>query len=122
MAHLNDFNISFLNAYCLTFPVFLKPPVGGEPGARSLPSLLAALIVYYYFYYIFLCHCHSVTLWSFCNQNKVLVCVNIPGNKADSDLFLLLIHIIRVRTVMKNLEKSWNFKTEISRPGKVLEK
>ncbi len=28
----------------------------------------------------------------------------------------------RVRTVMKNLEKSWNFKTTISRPGKVLEK
>ncbi len=28
----------------------------------------------------------------------------------------------RVRTVMKNLEKSWNFKTAISRPGKVLEK
>jgi len=24
--------------------VFLKPPVGSEPGARSLPSLLAALI------------------------------------------------------------------------------
>ncbi len=29
---------------------------------------------------------------------------------------------LRVRTVMKNLEKSWNFKTAISRPGKVLEK
>ncbi len=28
----------------------------------------------------------------------------------------------RVRTVMENLEKSWNFKTTISRPGKVLEK
>ena len=28
----------------------------------------------------------------------------------------------RVRTVMKNLEKSWNFKMVISRPGKVLEK
>ncbi len=30
--------------------------------------------------------------------------------------------IYRVRTVMKNLEKSWNFKTTISRSGKVLEK
>ncbi len=30
--------------------------------------------------------------------------------------------IYRVRTVMKNLEKSWNFKTAFSRPGKVLEK
>ncbi len=30
--------------------------------------------------------------------------------------------IFRVRTVMKNLEKSWNFKTAFSRPGKVLEK
>ena len=29
---------------------------------------------------------------------------------------------LRVRTVMKNLEKSWNFKMVISRPGKVLEK
>jgi len=28
----------------------------------------------------------------------------------------------RVRTVMENLEKSWNFKMVISRPGKVLEK
>ena len=27
-----------------------------------------------------------------------------------------------IRTVMKNLEKSWNFKMVISRPGKVLEK
>ncbi len=35
---------TFLNVYCSPFPVFLKPPVGGEPGARSLPSLLAALI------------------------------------------------------------------------------
>jgi hypothetical protein len=30
--------------------------------------------------------------------------------------------LYRVRTVMKNLEKSWNFKMVISRPGKVLEK
>ncbi len=30
--------------------------------------------------------------------------------------------LYRVRTVMKNLEKSWNFKTAFSRPGKVLEK
>jgi len=29
---------------------------------------------------------------------------------------------IRVRTVMENLEKSWNFKMVISRPGKVMEK
>ncbi len=36
---------AILNAYCSPFPVFLKPPVGGEPGARSLPSLLAALII-----------------------------------------------------------------------------
>jgi len=30
--------------------------------------------------------------------------------------------INRVRTVMENLEKSWNFKMDFSRPGKVLEK
>jgi len=30
--------------------------------------------------------------------------------------------IYRVRTVMENLEKSWNFQMVISRPGKVLEK
>ncbi len=36
---------TFLNVYCSPFPVFLKPPVGGEPGARSLPSLLATLII-----------------------------------------------------------------------------
>ncbi len=35
---------TFLNVYCSPFPVFLKPPVGGELGVRSLPSLLAALI------------------------------------------------------------------------------
>ncbi len=35
---------TFLNAYCSSFPVFLKPPVGGVSRARSLPSLLAALI------------------------------------------------------------------------------
>ncbi len=35
---------TFLNAYCSPFPVFLKPAVSGELGARSLPSLLAALI------------------------------------------------------------------------------
>jgi len=28
----------------------------------------------------------------------------------------------RIRTVMENLEKSWNFKMVISRPGKVMEK
>jgi len=28
----------------------------------------------------------------------------------------------RVRTVMENLEKSWNFKMVISRPGKVMGK
>ncbi|TNN23618.1 Partitioning defective 3 B [Liparis tanakae] len=28
----------------------------------------------------------------------------------------------RARTVMENLEKSWNFKMVISRPGKVMEK
>ncbi len=33
-----------------------------------------------------------------------------------------VLDIYRVRTVMKNLEKSWNFKTAFSRPGKVLEK
>ncbi len=45
-AHINDYDIPlylFLNAYCSPFPVFLKPPVGGGR-ARSLPSLLAALI------------------------------------------------------------------------------
>lgn len=28
---------------------------------------------------------------------------------------------VRVRTVMKNLEKLWNLKIQISRPGKVME-
>ncbi len=31
------------------------------------------------------CCCHSVALWSFCHYNKVLLCVNIPNNKAHSD-------------------------------------
>ncbi len=33
-----------------------------------------------------------------------------------------IINIYRVRMVIKNLEKSLNFKTAFSRPGKVLEK
>ncbi len=36
---------SSLNAYCSPFPVFLKPPLAVSPGARSLSSLLAALII-----------------------------------------------------------------------------
>jgi len=44
-----------------------------------------------------------------------------------SDLYRLLYSCvtgtnIRARTLMENLEKSWNFKMVISRPGKVLEK
>jgi len=35
---------------------------------------------------------------------------------------LLSIAYIRVRTVMENLEKSWNFKMVIYRPGEVTEK
>jgi len=30
--------------------------------------------------------------------------------------------LLSVRTVMENLENSWNFKKVISRPGKVMEK
>ncbi len=38
----------------------------------------------------FCCLCPvSVTLWSFCHYNTFLVCVNIPGNKAHSDLILI---------------------------------
>ncbi len=49
-------------------------------------------IIYFEYLYIIIfiicvlsCRCHSVALWSFCLQNKFLVCANIPGNKADSD-------------------------------------
>ncbi len=42
-------------------------------------------------------------------------------NKHSQTHTLTHITYTRVRTVMKNLEKSWNFKTAISRPGKVLE-
>jgi len=40
-----------------------------------------------------------------------------PGRRQISDL-----PFVGVRTVMENLEKSWNFKMVISRPGKVMEK
>ncbi len=56
------------------------------------------LFIYCYFIYLFffnpsfyyLCFFGSVTVillhcGSFCHKNKFLVCVNIPGNKADSD-------------------------------------
>ncbi len=39
------------------------------------------------------CHCHSVALWSFCHQNKFFVCVNIPGNKANSDSDFIYLYI-----------------------------
>ncbi len=46
---LNDFNISLYicNFKCilLTVPCLSEATGGGEPGARSLPSLLAALIL-----------------------------------------------------------------------------
>ncbi len=50
LAHINDFDIFppifiTLNAYCSPFAVFLKPPLAVSPGARSLSSLLAALII-----------------------------------------------------------------------------
>jgi len=38
------------------------------------------------------------------------------------ELRVFVVPSSRVRTVMKNLEKSWNFKMVISRPGKVMEK
>ncbi len=36
---------TILKEYFSPFPDFLNPPVGGEPCVRSLPSLLAALII-----------------------------------------------------------------------------
>ncbi len=53
-------------------------------------------------------HCIQVTGFIFVSA------LAFPGNRTHD--------LGRVRTVMKNLEKSWNFKTAISRPGKVLEK
>ncbi len=52
---------------------------------------ISNLFVYCYFVFCVLsCCCHSVALWSFCHYNKFLICVNIPGNKAHSDIILLL--------------------------------
>jgi len=41
---------------------------------------------------------------------------SVRGSRAETHIFS------RVRTVMENLEKSWNFKIVISRPGEVMEK
>ncbi len=49
-----------------------------------IPYLLVPFFNYS-FYYLCLLFCHSVALWSFCHENKFLVCVNIPSNKAYSD-------------------------------------
>ncbi len=51
-----------------------------------------------------------ITLWSWLCHRDV-ICADFSSGINT-----------RVRTVMKNLEKSWNFKTAFSRPGKVLEK
>ncbi len=43
-------------------------------------TLPICMFVYYYFIICVLSCCsHSVALWSFCQYNKFLVCVNIPG-------------------------------------------
>ncbi len=44
-------------------------------------------------------HCHYVALWSFCHENKFLVCVNIPGNKADSDSEDIVLNNIKLDLV-----------------------
>ncbi|TNN78279.1 hypothetical protein EYF80_011519 [Liparis tanakae] len=46
---------------------------------------------------------------------KVFMVNHFKSSQSDNIL-------IRVRTLMENLEKSWNFKIVISRPGKVMEK
>ncbi len=60
--------------------------------APNIPvhTTLSILHIVYFAYYfciirVLSCCCHSVALWSFCHQNKFLVCVTIPGNKAHSD-------------------------------------
>ncbi len=37
------------------------------------------------------CRCHSVALWSYCHQNKFLVCANIPGNKTNFAIVVIAI-------------------------------
>ncbi len=37
------------------------------------------------FYYLFFCSVTLLHCGSFCHENKFLICVNIPGNKAHSD-------------------------------------
>ncbi len=64
-----------------------------------------------------------------CNLQSQLYCAVTHFQQNFSRFKICIRHIHnyteynhRVRTVMKNLEMSWNFKTAISRPGKVLEK
>ncbi len=53
----------------------------------KLLFLIYLFLFYYSFYYVFFCSVNVILLHcgSFCHENKFLVCVNIPGNKAHSD-------------------------------------
>ncbi len=51
--------------------------------------LFTYCIFYSSFYYLCFCPVTDILLHcgSFCHENKFLVCVNMPGNKADSDYY-----------------------------------
>ncbi len=66
LLHINDFDIflyiCIFKCILLTFPVFLKPPVGGEPG--EIPSIAAcsfnyssssssSLLLFFFFFFFF---------------------------------------------------------------------
>ncbi len=69
-------------------------------------------------------HCHVILV----HISPHLTCLLMIQTSFITEHVGLITHLwkistlYRVRTVMKNLEKSWNFKTAFSRPGKVLEK
>ncbi len=74
------------------------------------------------FHVLLLLNCQNTQVYvqNTCYRNETVgfVC---EGKQLGKKSHVYIISV-RVRTVMKNLEKSWNFKTAFSRPGKVLEK
>uniref|UniRef100_A0A672PE34 Aspartyl-tRNA synthetase 2, mitochondrial n=1 Tax=Sinocyclocheilus grahami TaxID=75366 RepID=A0A672PE34_SINGR len=75
---------------------------GDFPSYVSTPQLnlqcSQCIVLFFYFLLsVFLfCHCHSVTLWSFCHENKFLVCVNIPGNKNSFFFFFFPLSVLMI--------------------------
>ncbi len=69
------------------------------------------IVIHYLLVLFIICVFCSVTVillhrGSFCHENQFLVCVNIPGNKADSDFFTLCC-VMYEHSTLNPLDEAW---------------